>query len=538
MITAIEITNFKAIGKRQRIELKPITLLFGPNSAGKSTILQAIHYAREVFERRNLNADETVTGGDFIDLGGFHNFIHGHRASEQLVIKFDLLLEDMALPEFVYAKDDDTVYSMPTRRIGEQVRTASVAVTIEWSTLEQKPVVAKYAVDLNGELIGQLEYQPGRKVVQLTELNWMHPIFSDLPDQSPEDLQHPLFSQYLRAFGRDPYDTPYEVQISLEGMDDALPVWDKALPLVVRPPKEPDVAEEHAIEEFTACITQLIAGPGQLLRDMLRDFRYLGPLREKPDRRYQPPRFPDPSRWAGGIGAWDVLHTATPQLLDRINAWLSGEDTLDTGYVVRRKRFKELDVEGPLMLQLNSERVFDDVDDLRAELAKLPTTSRVTLVEERTQIEVAPQDVGEGITQILPIVVALLATGPRLVGIEQPELHVHPRIQVALGDLLISRLHDSRENAPDGTPWSRETMIVETHSEHLLLRLLKRIRQTTRKKLPATAKPLTPGEVAVLYVEPLDDDVRIRPLRIDETGEFLDHWPQGFFEERGEELFT
>ena len=59
MITAIEIENFKAIGERVRVELKPLTLLFGPNSAGKSTILQAIHYAHEIFERHNLDPHRT-----------------------------------------------------------------------------------------------------------------------------------------------------------------------------------------------------------------------------------------------------------------------------------------------------------------------------------------------------------------------------------------------------------------------------------------------------------------------------------------------
>ena len=59
MITAIGIENFKAVGKRQRLELKPLTLLFGPNSAGKSTVIQAIAYAREVFDRHNLDADRT-----------------------------------------------------------------------------------------------------------------------------------------------------------------------------------------------------------------------------------------------------------------------------------------------------------------------------------------------------------------------------------------------------------------------------------------------------------------------------------------------
>ena len=63
MITTIGIENFKGIGERQRIGLKPITLLFGPNSAGKSTVLHALYYAREVFERRKLDAARTLTGG-------------------------------------------------------------------------------------------------------------------------------------------------------------------------------------------------------------------------------------------------------------------------------------------------------------------------------------------------------------------------------------------------------------------------------------------------------------------------------------------
>ena len=47
-IKAITIENFKSIGEPVRVEFKPLTLLFGPNSAGKSTIIQALHYIREV----------------------------------------------------------------------------------------------------------------------------------------------------------------------------------------------------------------------------------------------------------------------------------------------------------------------------------------------------------------------------------------------------------------------------------------------------------------------------------------------------------
>ena len=49
----LEIENFKGIGAKQVIDLAPITLLFGANSAGKSTILQSLHYVREVLARGN-----------------------------------------------------------------------------------------------------------------------------------------------------------------------------------------------------------------------------------------------------------------------------------------------------------------------------------------------------------------------------------------------------------------------------------------------------------------------------------------------------
>src|SRR5271169_5429865 len=88
-LTAIELENFKGIGPRQRIELKPITLLFGPNSAGKSTILHALHYMREILERKNVDPDVTIAGG-LLDLGGFKSVIHKHDLSEALCIKLEV----------------------------------------------------------------------------------------------------------------------------------------------------------------------------------------------------------------------------------------------------------------------------------------------------------------------------------------------------------------------------------------------------------------------------------------------------------------
>ncbi len=133
---------------------------------------------------------------------------------------------------------------------------------------------------------------------------------------------------------------------------------------------------------------------------------------------------------------------------------------------------------------------------------------------------------------MVPVVVCALRAKDGLLAIEQPELHVHPAIQVGLGDLLIRAVRPDLDSFHSG-----KTVIVETHSEHIMLRLLRRIRETTEQELAPNVAGLTPDDLSVIYVEGRDEGVRFRPLRIDQSGEFLDRWPRGFFEERGEELF-
>ncbi|MEA3544437.1 MAG: AAA family ATPase [Thermodesulfobacteriota bacterium] len=112
-ITAITIENFKGIKDPVRVEFKPITLLFGPNSAGKSTVIQALHYAREIFERHNLNPDRTILGGSTIDLGGFKSMVHKHDTSLPIRLKLELNLSNEDLPRYLegYEGVPGTVYS-------------------------------------------------------------------------------------------------------------------------------------------------------------------------------------------------------------------------------------------------------------------------------------------------------------------------------------------------------------------------------------------------------------------------------------------
>ena len=85
-LTRIEIENFKGIGRRQTVEIRPVTLLFGRNNAGKSTILQALGYMRDILRQGRADLNVT-TAGDLLDHGGFSDLVHKHDPDRAVVLK-------------------------------------------------------------------------------------------------------------------------------------------------------------------------------------------------------------------------------------------------------------------------------------------------------------------------------------------------------------------------------------------------------------------------------------------------------------------
>ena len=93
-----------------------------------------------------------------------------------------------------------------------------------------------------------------------------------------------------------------------------------------------------------------------------------------------------------------------------------------------------------------------------------------------------------------------------------------------------SHLHLNRKT-------NEKHLLLETHSEHLMLRLLRRIREKHEQELPPGAPEIMPDDLSVLYIEKDNDGVKITCLPVTEDGDFEKKWPKGFFEERTEELF-
>jgi hypothetical protein len=133
-----------------------------------------------------------------------------------------------------------------------------------------------------------------------------------------------------------------------------------------------------------------------------------------------------------------------------------------------------------------------------------------------TNINVAAM--GEGVSQILPIIAySRFGADDDCLLVEQPEIHLHPELQAELGDLFI-------EVAKSG----RRQVLVETHSEHLLLRVRRHI---------AEGK-LEPDQVAILFVNKKDGgESEVTRLDLNSRGHFSD-WPKGFFDEAYQEAMA
>ena len=573
LITAIEIENFKGVGRPIHIELRPITLLFGRNSAGKSTVLHALCYAHEILSHRNADAHKTDLGGDQIDLGGFRRFVHGHDLKRSVRLRFELNVGGLVLPEpgggYEAVRLGASLGAFPEVASLEEAEAGWLELKVTWKAELDKPIVSDYEVGVGGQTLGRIQVPPsGGTATALANLS--HPLLGYDVDRDENDTSSRYVGQVREdsgagryASGLRPMTVLLEPGNALRGSSSAVPPFDQHFWIQ-------DKALDHR-RRFD--IPRLLAGVGILLRDELAKFRYLGPLRDLHARAVAEPDRSVPGRWADGSAAWDVLKRRAQvtlrrishdlgnprernraMVIPRVSDWLSREDRLDTGYELRVRTVVELPANTPLVDVLNKGVLGEDraaikaneanvsgtespgdalreapprkIDALAQGIAEAQVRREIRLVATGRDLQVRTSDIGTGISQILPVVVAALDPDrPAITAIEQPELHVHPRLQVELGDLF------AEQTAGGGV------FLIETHSEHLMLRLLRRIEETGSNELPEGKPALKPDQVSVVYVEQIDGEVRATRLRIDETGEFIDRWPQGFFDERADELF-
>lgn len=228
----------------------------------------------------------------------------------------------------------------------------------------------------------------------------------------------------------------------------------------------------------------------------------------------------------------EVTQKKESALIDFVNEILGGENYLNSGYEIR----------GEVVFEIPSDKISSAASKnlkKREELLnQLSSRTHIYLWDKRSNGRVEIEDVGVGISQVIPVLAASWDSSG-IVHIQQPEIHLHPALQAQLADAFIRCVRNARS-----------LLILESHSEHLMLRLLRRIRETAHRKqkgqpvMPSVEASdsfhdLSADKVSVIYVSKDMNGLTVfKRLRLSPDGEFLDRWPNGFFADRDRELFT
>ena len=272
-------------------------------------------------------------------------------------------------------------------------------------------------------------------------------------------------------------------------------------------PSRPDFSA-GVLEKLTELGLRILASSVSPLEVIRREFSeemqgvsYLGPLRSHPTRHYIISGADKNSVGTRG--------ERTPQLL-----WRQKKDVIPR----INQKFREFGIPYAIDIKSAGNLLTGDIV--------------VVQLSDRSNVVVSPSDVGFGIGQLLPILVEGVVSSERTICVEQPEIHLHPRMQGHIADFLIDTALSRGTTARAGSAasvkeYGGNQWIVETHSEGLILRLQTRVKEG-----------LHPDFVSVLYVEPMElVGARVRRLRLDSQGDFIDEWPDGFFEESFQEIF-
>lgn len=562
MLSEITIQNFKAFEGSHTAPLGPITLIFGNNSAGKSSIIQSLLLLKQSLNQGGRR-QRLVARGDHVDLGSFESLVHGHNLELEVGIGVASKLPlTVGRPQFVSGRIQSRISDVSGVGIellfGQQnlqtldglgddqtgIRLSYGGEVIRPSR-DPDPLTGVGGPNRRNQVLRFNSTEVSQLVRWADDISAQHPSWESDPghsgleenttaavdlqrgfpanfrvDENARNVDSTVRNVWLESFQRrrelreeqaELTDIVSSIQEILLRSPDGLPtpptdaVSTKSLDLEALRNQEEQARLRISEIQREIDLTRKSNGYAGLIEDVISTsssanqravgrLQYLGPLRAAPERFnvLSGKRFP--SLGDRGENLVDLL-AESPTLLNQVNLWLA---RLEIPYEIQVRKVSD----GALS-------------------AAIGAVHCLVLRDIRRGVDVSPADVGFGIGQILPVVVASF-TAPNVLCIEQPEIHLHPALQANLAELFTF----AYQNGIRGEV--QRQFILETHSEHMILRFQRLIRLGR----------LSPKDLCVLHVG-FDDGGKstIRQLRIDDQGQFIDHWPGGFFDERFDEIF-
>ncbi|MEY2891320.1 MAG: hypothetical protein RJA98_1228 [Pseudomonadota bacterium] len=437
MLTHLHIRNFKAWKDTGPIRLAPLTVLFGANSAGKSSLghllLALQQTARSTDRKRALHLGDASS---LIDLGTFTDCLHGHDLNQSM--SFEL---GWVMPKTMVVRDP---LQAESRYQGDHMR---LDVTLAANKAQQPEVQAlRYALAQgNDEVLDVALVRDEKRKLNLTSIHY----------------------SFKMADGRK---------------------W---------PLEEPE--KFYRLSDTSMARYKnagFLTGFALATEGMLESLSYLGPLRSHPQRIYQ--WSGDTPANVGQMGEYAVAAILAAQGEGRRLNRQVGHHT---------KGFAEF-----MAVWLKDLGVIHDFSVRPVAVGR--KEYEVLLKTHAKAPEVKITDVGFGISQVLPALVQAFYCPPHsTVWMEQPEIHLHPQVQAELADVFISATQAREGGRPRGVQ-----LIVESHSEHFLNRLQRRVAEGV----------IQPDDVAVYFCRRAGSATELEPLKLNIFGE-IENWPENFF---------
>lgn len=439
----ISINNFKNIRDLNDFEIKPINVISGVNSSGKTSFIQLLLLLKQSIEIKTVDKP-LFFENEFIQLGGFNEVIYRKDLKNKLEIRILFTDDEFEINEAKHL----------------EIKQYEISVTF---VLESKEVVVDSIKIDYSSLRKHYYLQFTRTKDKKYSLNYISPnIFNTEFDKIYEDSIGDLF---FTAF-------------------------------------MPQIFNTEDINKNKISIKINIKKLQDILESEFNNMNYIGPLRETPRDSYSANKKNKNIGSKGEYAAYFLEKEATNPI-----QYYKIEN-------LESEQIKFIQVKGKLIDAVKYWicDVFKLAKDMRAEEYK---DEYIIWIVNKLNIETTIKHVGFGVSQVLPIIVeGLRFNNYETLILEQPEIHLHPKVQSSLFDFLYS------------LTLKRKKIIVETHSDHFITRMRRRVAEDKENKLL--------NEINFVFVEEAETGHIFRRLDLSKMGS-LNYFPKDFVEQSSKE---
>lgn len=444
----LSINNFKSIGSLANYEMRPLTILSGTNSSGKSSFIQLLLLFKQTLE---------------IDSVEHPLFLEGkiYPVRNYLDILKDRNKENKLRVEFVFNKSELNKYrEFPELSIYNAFDNYDLYIEIEFNIDGKKIIVNSFTVKIATEI--KIDFIKFENNLSSYTIVTNVAVFSEKLYGNEYKIRKINFSSFIPS--------DYEIEFN-------------DLNIVKEVPK--------------------LDGIKTLLKDYFAKLNYVGPLRKAPKDEYS-------SNGKGnsvGIDGGNVAEVFC-ELSETIITYYKVEDKDDSVSFIKSE---DTFLNAAKYWLCERFKLCSDI------YSKKEGDSYIIYVVGLSGISSTIKHVGFGISQVLPIIIeGLRIADDETFILEQPEIHLHPKVQSSLTDFLISLIEQGKK------------IIIETHSDHLITRLRRRIAEDQTDQLD--------DRVLLTFVEVGNKDILFNNIQIDDFGVLELPYPDDFVEKADTEL--